>query len=318
MTVSTIRAQWRETIWRTVALTLLWASRRALAQGEGPRVYLPVPVGTQRIVATYMDISSNFNLQQVIFLPGSKVHSQVGQLAYARFFSVAGQLSQAYASAIYGSISGSTVRVVNSVRTSVDAPWQAGFANPVLGVAIGLTGTPALETPAFAKHKQDVQVYGLLEVFPLLGMYDEAKPLNPGTNRWTFRLGAPLVAPLGNPKRPLWLEVVPSVTAFTPNNAPFGPPERRTQVPLWVLANTLSYNVTKPFWVALDLRGQLGGETTSDRTGDENEIRTLTLVGTLAYAFRAKLTGQVSYGGIVTKWRTPRENLLRLRLASVF
>jgi hypothetical protein len=305
-------------MWRTLALTLLCASRSALAQGEGPRVYLPVPVGTQRIVATYMDISSNFNLQQVIFLPGSKVHSQAAQLAYARFFSVAGQLSQAYASAIYGSISGSTVRVVNGVRTSVTAPWQAGFANPVLGVAIGLTGTPALKPPAFAKHKQGFQVYGLLEVFPLLGMYDEAKPLNPGTNRWTFRLGAPVVAPLGTPKHPLWLEVVPSVTAFTPNNAPFGPAERRTQVPLWVLANTLSYNVTKPFWVAVDLRGQLGGETTSDRAGDDNEIRTLTLTGTLAYSVLPKVTGQVSYGGIVAKWHSPRENFVRLRMAYVF
>jgi len=305
-------------MWRTVALTLLWASRSALAQGEGPRVYLPVPVGTQRIVPTYMDISSNFNLQQVIFLPGSDVRSQVGVLTYAHFFGVAGQLSQVYASAIYGSISGSTVRLVNGVRTSVRARWQSGFANPVVGVVIGLTGTPALEPAAFAKHEPTFQASGLFEFSPKLGKYDESTPLNPGTNRWTFRLGAPLVVPLGNPKRPLWLEVVPSVTAFTPNNAPFGPAERRTQVPLWVLVNTLSYNVTKPFWVALDLRGQLGGETTSDRVGDDNEIRTLTLAGTLAYAFLPKLTGQVSYGGIVAKWRSPREDFVRLRLAYLF
>src|SRR5215831_18962008 len=96
-------------------LTLLCASRRALAQGEGPRVYLPVPVGTQRFVATYTDISSNFNLQQVIFLPGAGVRSNVGALTYARFIRVAGELSQVYASAIYGSIGGSTVRVVNGV-----------------------------------------------------------------------------------------------------------------------------------------------------------------------------------------------------------
>src|SRR5262245_27471510 len=188
-----------------LVLTLLCTGQRALAQGEGPRVYLPVPVGTQRGVATYMDISSNFNLQQVIFLRGADVRSNVGVLTYARFFSVAGQLSQVYTSAIYGSIGGSTVRVVGGVPTSVPAPRQTGFANPLVGVAIGLTGTPALDAAAFAKHTQTFQVYGLVEVAPLLGMYDGSKPLNPGTNRWTFRLGLPLVAPFGDPKHRVWL-----------------------------------------------------------------------------------------------------------------
>lgn len=299
-------------------LASLLASHLALAQGEGPRVYLPVPVGTQRIVPTYMDISSSFNLQQVIFLRGADVRSDVGVLTYARFFAVAGQLAQVYASAIYGSIGGSTIRVVNGSRASVEARRQTGFANPSIGVAVGLAGTPALAPDSFAKHAQTPQVYGLVEVAPRLGMYDESKPLNPGTNRWTFRLGTPFVAPLGDHKRPVWLEVVPTVTLFTVNNAPFGPAERRTQVPLWALANTLSYNVTKPCWVAVDLRGQLGGETSSDDVRDGNEIKTLALAGTVAYAFRPKVVGQVSYGGVVAKGSVERGNFARARLVYVF
>ena len=318
MTTAQMRTLCTEVVHGIVVLTLLCASKNARAQGEGPRVYLPVPVGTQRIVPTYMDIPSSFNLQQVIFLRGADVRSNVGVLTYARFFGVRGQLSQVYASAIYGGIGGSTVRLVNGARASVLARRQTGFANPLVGVAVGVTGTPALAPGAFASHTQTLQLYGLLEVAPLLGKYDESTPLNPGTNRWTFRLGAPLVAPFGNPKRPVWLEVVPSVTMFTANNAPFGPAERRTQVPLWVLANTLSYNLTKPFWIAFDVRGQLGGETTSDDVEEDNEIRTLALAGTLAYAFRPKLTGQVSYGGFVVKGSDERCNFVRLRLAYLF
>ena len=301
-----------------LVLTLLCTQKQALAQGEGPRVYLPVPAGTQRIVPTYMGISSSFNLQQVIFLPGANVRSNVGVLTYARFFALAGQLSQVYASAIYGSIGGSTVRVVNGVRASVPAPRQTGFANPLVGVAVGLTGTPALDAAAFAKHAQTFQVYGLIEVAPRLGMYDENKPLNPGTNRWTFRVGLPLVAPFGNPKHLVWLEVVPSVSMFTPNDAPFGPAERRTQVPLWVVAGTVSYNITKPCWFALDLRGQAGGETTTDDIPDDNQIGTLALAGTLGYSFLRKLTGQVSYGGIVVKRSSERGAFVRVRLAQLF
>jgi hypothetical protein len=281
-------------------------------------VYLPVPVGTQRLVSTYLNISSTFNLQQVIYLPGASVQSHVGVLGYARFFGVRGQLSQVYAQGIYGSIGGSTVRTVGGIRAAVPAPRQSGFTNPLVGVVIGLTGTPALSRAAFAKHQQTLQVSGLLEIAPKLGKYDEAFPLNPGTNRWTFRHGAPVVAPLGNPKRPVWLEVVPCVALFTANDAPFGPAERRTQVPLWMMTSTASYNVTKPFWVALDLRGQLGGETSSDDAGDGNEIRTLALAGTLAYSFLPRLTGQVSYGGIVARHDTERGDFLRVRLAYVF
>lgn len=299
------------------ALALLWASRDARAQGEGPRVYLPVPVGTQRLVATYLNISSTFNLQQVIYLPGSSVKDYVGVLAYARFFGVAGHLSQAYAQGFYGSIGGSTVRLVNGTRTSVPAPRQTGFTNPLLGVVIGLAGTPALARADFARHRQTTQVSALFEVAPKLGKYDEAFPLNPGTNRWTFRIGAPIVAPLGNPKRPVWLEVVPSVNLFTTNSAPFGPATRRTQVPLWTLAATASYNVTRPFWVALDARGMTGGETSSDDVGDGNEIGTLALGGTLGYVVIPKLTGQVTYGGIVARQHAEHLDYFRLRLAYV-
>jgi hypothetical protein len=155
-----------EVVCGMVALTLLCVSRSACAQGEGPRVYLPVPVGTQRIVPTYMDISSSFNLRQAIFLRGADVRSNVGVLTYARFFGVRRQLSQVYASAIYGGIGGSTVRVVNGARTSVQARRQTGFANPLVGVVVGLTGTPALAPAAFASHTQTLQVYGLLGVAP--------------------------------------------------------------------------------------------------------------------------------------------------------
>lgn len=204
-----------------LVLTLLCTHKQARAQGEGPRVYLPLPVGTQRIVSTFMGVSSSFNLQQVILLSGANVRSNVGVLTYARFFALAGQLSQLYASAIYGSIGGSTVRVVNGVRASVSAPRQT-------------------------------------------------------------------------PKHLVWLEVVPSVTMFTPNDAPFGPAERRTQDPLWVVAGTVSYNIMKPCWIPIDLRGQAGGETTTDDVPDGNQIGTLAIAGTLAYTFLPKLTGQVS------------------------
>ena len=45
---------------------------KVLAQGEGPRVYLPAPAGTNVLSATWMDMKSNMNFAGNIYIPGEK------------------------------------------------------------------------------------------------------------------------------------------------------------------------------------------------------------------------------------------------------
>ena len=48
-----------------------------LAQGEGPRVYLPAPTGTNVLSATWMDLKSNINFAGNILIPGAEIFSTV-------------------------------------------------------------------------------------------------------------------------------------------------------------------------------------------------------------------------------------------------
>jgi len=66
------------------------------------------------------------------------------------------------------------------------------------------------------------------------------------------------------------LEVNPGFYFYTANDDPYGPAEKRTQKPLFVVESHLTQNLTPKFWVGADLRYQAGGETTTDSRADDN------------------------------------------------
>jgi len=285
-----------------------------MAQGEGPRTYLPAPVGTDIVVPTWMAISSNFNFAQDILVEDADISSRILVLTYTRFFYLGGRLAQIWVTPVFGEVDG-TVQVG---PTRVEIPKQSGFADPIVNFRIGLVHAPALKPADFVKHQQRFQVHALLGVSMPLGEYDSGNPVNLGTNRWAIRVGVPMVAPFGNPARPVWLEVDPSVTFYTDNTDPSGGAARRSQAPLWVVENHLSHNLTKKFWGSLDLRGQIGGETTTDGVADDNDARALGGAVTLGYQISRPLGVQVSYGSIIVTEGAAEATMWRFRLTYVF
>jgi hypothetical protein len=287
---------------------------RARAQGDGPHTYLPAPVGTNILVPTYMALSSNFNFAQSILLEGADIQSNISVLSYLRFFSLGGRLAQLWVTPVFGTVDG-TATVGGQF---IDAPKQSGFADPIVNVRIGLVNAPALKPADFMKHQQKFQVYALVGASLPLGEYDSSFPVNLGTNRWAIRLGAPMVAPFGNPARPVWLEVTPSVVFYTDNTDPTGDATLRSQAPLWLVESHLSHNLTKKFWGSLDLRGQLGGETTTDGVPDDNNTRALAGGATLGYQFTRPLGLQVGYGTIFATAGAAEATMWRFRLTYSF
>ena len=287
---------------------------QALAQGEGPRTYLPAPDGTNVFAFTYMNISSNMDSNQSMLIEGANIRLNIFVPTYQRYFSLGGRLSQVIVSPIFGSLSGSAA-VANR---EIDLPRQSGFFDSYAGFRIGLVGAPALKLPEFVKHKQGFQLYGLVGFYIPLSQYDSSKPVNLGTNRWGIRLGAPMVMPFGKPARPVNLEVNPTVIFFTTNNDPSGAAASRTQQPLFQIENHLSYNLTKKLWGSLDLRYQYGGETTTDGIPDDNGLQQLGGGVTLGYAITRKLGAQASYGNLLYKNDNSEARMWRLRATYAF
>lgn len=309
-----------------VALGLLVAlPGPAEAQGEGPRVYLLAPMGMNALTGIYLGLSSNMNFAQDILIKDADIESDVGVLSYVHFFPVGNRFAQLWVNGIWGSVGGS-IKVGEDPPaiipippgTNLDIPKVSGIADPYVAMRLGLIGAPALGLEELVQYKQGFQLHALLGATAPIGNYDSSRPLNLGTNRWSIRLGLPMVLPLGNPKTQTFWEVIPSVTVFTDNTDPFGAPDRREQAPLYILETHLSRNLTKKLWGSIDLRYQNGGETTTDGVPDDNRLGQLGAGATLAYQLTSSWMLLGSYGEIVAKNDDSRGEMLRLRITYSF
>ena len=287
-----------------------------LAQGEGPKTYQPAPDGTNVFVTTYMNLSTNMNFNQSAALRDADIDINLVVPTYKRFFDIKGRMAEFVFSAITGTLSGS----VGVGNARVNIPRKTGFFDPYVGLRVALYGSPALKLPEFIKHKQGLQVYGIVGTYIPIGKYDSASPVNLGTNRWTIRTGAAFVKPFGKPTRPVALEVVPTVSFFTANNDPFGPTVKSTQKPLLQVENHLSYNLTKKVWASLDARYQAGGETSSDGVEQDNALNQLGGGFTVGVQATQKLSFQAGYGSVWFKGGNDdsKSNMIRIRGVYVF
>jgi hypothetical protein len=296
----------------------------ASAQGEGPRVYTLSPVEINAVSLTWMDLSSNFNFSQTILVEDADLASDIWALNYNRFFSVGGRFAELWVTGIWGSIEGDIVvgddppaLIPFPPGTTVNVPKESGFADPYVAMRVGLIGAPALEMQEFMQHRPGFQLYALAGATVPVGDYDSDRPVNLGTNRWSFRLGLPMVVPLGSPASRTSLEIHPNVYLYTDNDDPFGA-DRREQDPLFVLETHLTRNFTPRLWAGLDLRYRTGGETTTDGVPDDNRIGQLGGGMSLGYQLTRSVQTFVSYGEILATSDDSEGDMWRLRVIWVF
>ncbi|MBE9549117.1 MAG: transporter [Proteobacteria bacterium] len=284
----------------------------ALAQGEGPRVYMPAPVGTNALSLTWMDMKSNMNFAGNILIPGAKIQSDILALNYNRWFAIGGRLAEIWITGIVGNVDG-------AAKTSPFGALSAdvsGIADPYFALRVGLIGAPAMDLATFMKTPQKFQMFALAGISPAFGDYKQSRPLNLGTNRWALRLGLPMTMPLGS-KPGTWLEINPNMYIYGDNDEPYQA-NRRSQDNLYVLESHLSHNFTPKFWMSIDLRYQNGGETKTDGVYDDNSVNRLGGGISAGYSFNRAWSGFFGYGDVISETDNSKLNMWRARLIYAF
>lgn len=302
-------------------LGLLCMPGTAGAQGDGPRVMALAPVGLNAVSVTYMSMSSNYNLAQDILIKGADLNSDVWAFAYNRFFNVGGRMAEIWIVPVFGTVGGSVELlpgVPPLIPGGLKVPQVDGWADPYVAFRIGLVGAPALKLPEFAKHKPGFQAYALVGANIPMGDYKSSRPVNLGTNRWAIRAGVPMVQAWARPGKTTLLEVNPGFYFYTANNDPYGPAEKRTQKPLFVVESHLTQNVTPKFWVGGDLRYQAGGETTTDSRADDNANNHLGGGFEAGYQIARPLSIVAGWGKIFAEGDGSRGDMWRFRLIMAF
>jgi len=280
-----------------------------LAQGEGPRVYPPAPVGTNVLSVTWMDLESNMNFAGNILIPEADISSTIFALNYNRYFAIGDRLAELWATGIGGNIDGT----VDTTAVGSQSFKVSGIADPYFALRIGLKGAPALDPLTFSKTPLGFQIYALAGVSIPLGDYKQSRPLNLGTNRWSLRLGLPMVMPVGEAGSSTMLEIHPNVYFYTNNDEPYRA-DTRSQNALYVVESHLTHNFTPKFWAGVDLRYQYGGETTTDHVKDDNKVNRWGGGLSAGYTFSRSWNGFIGYGEVINESDNSKMDMWRARL----
>ena len=294
----------------TLSLALVPAI--AFAQGDGPRVHTPAPVGIHVPSLTWMDVASNQNFADDILIPGGGLEGTIWALNYNHMFALGDRFAELWVTGIGGDLDGF---VVDDNGRRVDTT-DSGISDPYVALRVGLFGAPALSPADFVAHRYGFSLYGLIGLTLPWGDYRQSSPLNLGTNRWSLRLGTPMTWDFGGDRR-TWLELHPSIYLYGDNDEPFRA-EQREQDPLLAVESHLSHNFTAKFWASLDLRYRYGGETTTDGVDDDNRINQWGGGFSLGYQFTSALSGFFGYGEIFAERDGSDSEMWRARLIYAF
>ncbi|MFZ4687704.1 MAG: transporter [Polymorphobacter sp.] len=287
-----------------LALTgaLAAAAAPALAVDDGPRAYFPVPVGTNNLNLLGIFQNTNSSLDPATAVKGADVNVDVGVLQYTRAFSLAGNASALAVIAPFGELRGKAI-ITGPLgnNTLVRETSSSGVGDISLLGVFGVIGSPAMTRMQYAQFKPGFSLGVLAMVTAPTGTYDGAKLLNLGTNRWAFRVGAPLGWAIGGSylsPNLTTIEFVPSVTFYTANDAPFRA-GRRSQDALFRIEGHLTHNFNRAMWASIDLTGNTGGETTTDDKADGNSKTWMGAGITAGMNFSPAFGISATYGGIV-------------------
>jgi len=266
------------------------STTKTYAAGDGPRVFWAVPEGTNVLTPMLISVDSNYGLDSSLVVPDAEFNTNIMALMYTRALSIGGNL---------GSVSvivpGAKVEASLGNLPALQSESSGLGDITVMGV-VSLIGAPAYSKEEFASYTPETIVDLLIAVTAPTGEYDSSKIINLGTNRWSFRVGVPMMHFFSTgPSNSTSLEVQPSITFFTDNDD-----ASLEQDPIYKLEAHVTHDFTMMLWGSLDAMYTTGGETTVNGLEKDNSQRSLGLGVSLGAFFSPTMGMTLSYGEIVS------------------
>lgn len=262
------------------------------AQQDGPRGYLLSPRGTHAAILANVFVDANQAPNDNIVVVNSDISSFVSLGLYAHPLTIAGNVASVFAALPVGTVDGSV-----NIDGATNSNTSSGFGDLAFGAMIGLVGMPALPIEEYLKYDPGFSLSAVLATSAPTGDYDETDIFNIGQNRWLFRASLPMNYSIGKSFADPALttfELVPAVTFFTPNEAPYGA-DRQTQKPLFQVEAHVTRNLNSKVWVSADAGYFYGAEGSTNGVSDDNARMNFNLGGTVGISFTPSIQLQLSY-----------------------
>jgi len=271
----------------------------AFAQGEGPRVYFPTPEGKNQVTVFYMGVDGNQTVDGDIIVPEADISVDTALVQFTAVREIFGQPGAFLLFVPVGEVRG-------ELRLGGGDGFEtktSGFGDVLVGMVVGLAGTPSLTREEYVAYKPDYQVGVLGRVTIPTGDYDSERTLNYGGNRWITEIGLPATFFIGESlldPNLMTIEFNPVLTLFGDNNDPTSG-DVLEQDPLFSADLHLTRSFSPALWGSLDAQYSLGGETKIDGVDQGNGQEALSLGATLGLNLSSSLSTQVSLGQTVAR-----------------
>jgi hypothetical protein len=253
-----------------VLLTSLAIAAAAYAQDDGPRVYQLAPEGAKTFTTFAVAKRGNETPESGDVVAGSKIDTNMLVFRYAQTFSLGGRQLNPFVILPMGEVRSTVQQSGGIVKNS-----SSGLGDAQFGVVLGLLGAPALSPELYAAFRPGFSTGLLARAFFPTGAYSAAKPVNLGSNRYSYQLGFPTTLVFGqtylDPTLTA-LELLPTITFYDDNSRPYGA-ARVAKAPQFAVESHLTHNFGRAIWLSADMLYRLGGETTTGGRRDDNAIQ---------------------------------------------
>jgi hypothetical protein len=277
-------------------MVVLALASSAQAQDDGARVYQLAHVGLQTFTAFVVAKRGNEGPDPGQTTPGSETRSDVVVLRYARTFDLAGRQFTPFAILPMGRL--------EVTQGSGAGTESSGGGDAQIGGTLGLVGAPALNADSYAAYRPALTMSLLGRIYFPTGAYSRDQPVNLGANRFSYQVGLPTTFMFGQSFRDArltTLEVLPTVTFYGANDAPFGA-DKRTQAPLFSMEAHATRNLTPRIWVSADLLYRNGGESRTDGVDNHDPVHGWSAGGTAVFPVSGTTSLALTYERVVKRW----------------
>jgi hypothetical protein len=232
-------------------------------------------------------------------------------------FKLNGQIGMLGGSLPWGGVSGKLTQGPQRFTAS-----NTGFGDALVFALVGLYNMPALKPEDYARHHAGTSLGFVGKASIPTGSRSSQRPLNLGANRWAFTAGLPLTVSLTDTYVDpgyAGIEIMPSVTVYTPDNDPFGPAARVTKRPYYQLEMHATKNLSAKTFVSFDVAAGTGGATRTDGIDNNNTTSGVGIGLTAATMLSGSIELRGTVGTVVVRNATGFDtDLFRIGLTKAF
>ncbi len=254
------------------ALLFLVLAPASRAQDIEPRAYSNAPIGVNFLVSGYAATRGGLSFDPALPIENPSLRTSNAVVGYGRVIELWGQSAKVDVIAPYTWLSGSALYAGQPVERVVN-----GLADTSFRLNANLVGAPAMNLREFAGYEQDVIVGASLRVIAPTGQYDNARIVNIGGNRYSFKPEVGISKAVG-----AWTLELTAATTFYTDNKDFNGGKTRSQANLYSTQLHVIHSRPSGIWGSLDATYFAGGRTTIDGVRANDLQQNWRLGGTLA------------------------------------